>query len=156
MPTALLARAWPCRRPCLLGRGAAGIADNVISEKVSRQARKAARQAAQRAHLVHGQLQAARQARTSVRRGAWATAGLPLPAFVDARYAAPEPRVSASLLGSAIDVVGLRRDLEARGCPTALWQGQVLLCGSCEAFGQQLCSAVFLPDGCVVCWHMSG
>jgi len=113
----------------MLRRGVAGVADIVVTEATAR-------------------LQAARQARK-------ATAGLPLPAFVDARYAGPEPRVSASLLCSAIDVVRLRGHLEAKGCPTALWQGQVLLCGSCEAFEQQLCSAVFLPDGCVVCWHMS-
>jgi len=36
-----------------------------------------------------------------------------------------------------------------------MWQGQVLFCSSCEALGQQHCSAVFLPDGCCVCWHMS-
>ncbi|CAK0838423.1 unnamed protein product, partial [Prorocentrum cordatum] len=33
--------------------------------------------------------------------------------------------------------------------------GQVLYCSSCAALKQQGCSAVFLPDGCVVCWHMS-
>lgn len=36
-----------------------------------------------------------------------------------------------------------------------MWQGQVLLCGSSPAFAQQACSAVFLADGCAVCWHMS-
>ncbi|CAE8590625.1 unnamed protein product, partial [Polarella glacialis] len=36
-----------------------------------------------------------------------------------------------------------------------MWQGQVLFCGSSPALGQQRCSAVFLSDGCVICWHMS-
>jgi len=49
----------------------------------------------------------------------------------------------------------LRKKLEMLGCPTAIWQGQVLYCESCEHLGQQECSAVFLPDGCTVCWHMS-
>lgn len=79
----------------------------------------------------------------------------PLPLFVDDRFPGPEPRVSASLLGNAIDLNGLRTRLQELGCPTGMWQGQVLFCGSSEGLGQQQCSAVFLPDGCAVCWHMS-
>lgn len=59
------------------------------------------------------------------------------------------------MLTGTIDLRALRQRLVELGCPTELWQGQVLLTGSGEGLGQQRCSAVFLPDGCVVCWHMS-
>lgn len=79
----------------------------------------------------------------------------PLKPFVDARFPDAEPRVGAFLLGSAIDLHALRCRLQELGCSTLMWQGQVLMCGSSPDLGQQRCSAVFLPDGCVVCWHMS-
>lgn len=79
----------------------------------------------------------------------------PLLPFVDRRFPGPEPRVSASLLATAIDLHQLHQRFVDLGCPVVLWQGQVLFCGSCEALGQQQCSVVFLPDGSAVCWHMS-
>jgi len=63
--------------------------------------------------------------------------------------------VSAALLRKGIDLQALHRRLLELGCPVVTWQGQVLLCGSCAALGQQQCSAVFLADGCVICWHAS-
>jgi len=79
----------------------------------------------------------------------------PLPIFIDSRFPGPDPRVSAYFLNTPVDLQDLRTKLEMLGCPTAIWQGQVLYCESCEHLGQQECSAVFLPDGCTVCWHMS-
>eukprot|EP00929_Paragymnodinium_shiwhaense_P122392 TRINITY_DN9509_c0_g1_i8.p1 TRINITY_DN9509_c0_g1~~TRINITY_DN9509_c0_g1_i8.p1 ORF type:complete len:966 (+),score=192.27 TRINITY_DN9509_c0_g1_i8:137-3034(+) len=78
----------------------------------------------------------------------------PLPPFVDDRFPGPEPRVSAYRLGCAIDIVALRSRLVTLGCTTRMYQGQVLLSASSAELGQQACSAVFLPDGCVICWHM--
>jgi len=79
----------------------------------------------------------------------------PLPVFLDDRFPGPEPRVAAALLRTAIDLRELRLELSELGCPTAMWQGQVLVCGSSANLGQQQCSAVFLPDGCAIFWHMS-
>eukprot|EP00927_Polykrikos_kofoidii_P048498 TRINITY_DN42771_c0_g1_i1.p1 TRINITY_DN42771_c0_g1~~TRINITY_DN42771_c0_g1_i1.p1 ORF type:complete len:441 (+),score=57.72 TRINITY_DN42771_c0_g1_i1:83-1405(+) len=79
----------------------------------------------------------------------------PLTPFVDERYPGPEPRVSAFLIGTAVDLRQLRRRLAEMGCPMVMWQGEVLLCGSSAEVGQQQCNAVFLPDGCAVCWNMS-
>eukprot|EP00930_Biecheleria_cincta_P055926 TRINITY_DN42173_c0_g1_i1.p1 TRINITY_DN42173_c0_g1~~TRINITY_DN42173_c0_g1_i1.p1 ORF type:complete len:389 (-),score=70.26 TRINITY_DN42173_c0_g1_i1:24-1190(-) len=84
-----------------------------------------------------------------------AASSLQLPSFEDDAYAGPEPRVAAHLLGKPVKLQHLRERLLELGCPTGMWQGQVLLCGSSAALGQQRCSAVILPDGCVICWHMS-
>lgn len=78
-----------------------------------------------------------------------------LPEFVDQRFPGPEPRVSAFLLPGAIDIPRLRARFEKLGCPTRLWQGQVLLCGSGPSLGQQRCFAMFLQEGSAVCWHMN-
>lgn len=74
--------------------------------------------------------------------------------FVDGRFPGPEPHVAAFMLGNAIDLKALRERLTELKVPTALWHG-FLFCGSSAELGQQRCSAVFLPDGCAVCWHMS-
>lgn len=79
----------------------------------------------------------------------------PLPEFVDDRFPDPEPRVAAFLLPAKLNLRELHTRLLKLGCPAAMWQGQVLMCGSCEDIAQQRCGAVFLPDGCVVCWHTS-
>lgn len=84
-----------------------------------------------------------------------AAPSLHLPTFEDDAYAGPEPRVAAHQLGKPVKLQHLRERLLELGCPTGMWQGQVLLCGSSAALGQQRCSAVILPDGCVICWHMS-
>lgn len=78
-----------------------------------------------------------------------------MPQFRDPSLPGPEPHVAAFLLPSAVDLHALRKQLIELGCPTVMWQGQVLVSGSSRELAQQLCSAVFLPDGCVVCWHMS-
>eukprot|EP00747_Dinoflagellata_sp_TGD_P138702 gnl/TRDRNA2_/TRDRNA2_175814_c1_seq1.p1 gnl/TRDRNA2_/TRDRNA2_175814_c1~~gnl/TRDRNA2_/TRDRNA2_175814_c1_seq1.p1 ORF type:complete len:419 (-),score=47.45 gnl/TRDRNA2_/TRDRNA2_175814_c1_seq1:126-1298(-) len=79
----------------------------------------------------------------------------PLPAFEDDSLPGPEPRVTAFLLPRPVDLRALRHRLTELECPTSMWQGQVLLSGSSASLGQQLCSAIFLPDGCAVLWHMS-
>lgn len=79
----------------------------------------------------------------------------PLPPFSDSEYPGPDPNVAAFLLVHAIDLRKLKLHFMELGCPTVLWQGQILYCGSSAELGQQKCSAVFLPDGCAVLWHMS-
>jgi len=79
----------------------------------------------------------------------------PLPSFLDNRFPGPDPHVAAFFLPNGIVLSQLRQKLKELGCPTVLWQGQLLFCGSSAELGQQRCSAIFLPDGCAVCWHMS-
>lgn len=79
----------------------------------------------------------------------------PLPPFIDDRYPGPDSHVAAFLLDTRIDLQRLKSKLMELGVPTVLWQGQILHSGSSAQLGQQQCSAVFLPDGCAVLWHMS-
>lgn len=79
----------------------------------------------------------------------------PLPPFSDKKFPGPDPHVAAFLLVHALDLRKLKAHFAELGCPTVLWQGQILYCGSSAELGQQQCSAVFLPDGCAVLWHMS-
>merc|ERR1719408_487517 len=79
----------------------------------------------------------------------------PLPPFLNTNFPGPEPRVAAFLLENAINLRRLKQRLTDLECHTVMWQGQVLFCSSSAGLGQQQCSAVFLSDGCAICWHMS-
>ncbi|CAJ1416831.1 unnamed protein product [Effrenium voratum] len=62
-------------------------------------------------------------------------------------------QVSAHLLGQSIRLRQLRERLAELGGQLTTWQGQVLVCSGSNS--EPNCSAVFLANGCVVCWHTS-